>query len=57
MLVLYDPVLFFSYLIYYIYIVGYDVDIIVCCVISYGMELMLYLVTNVNVYDVVIYLV
>ena len=52
---LYDPVLIISYLIYYIYIVGYDAGIIVYCVISYDMELMLYLATDVNVYDVVLF--
>ena len=32
---LYDPLILFSYLIYYILYVGYDVSIILYCVIGY----------------------
>ena len=49
-MLLYDPLLLFSYLIYYIiYIVGYA-GIIVCCVISYDMDVILYVAAGVNVY-------
>lgn len=35
LMVLYDPLLLFSYLIYYILYVGYDAGIILYCIVGY----------------------